>query len=326
LPDGIADARAKYKAFLPRVSLKYEFEENSNIYASVAKGNKPGDFTAIPANISAASLATVIAQQAFVVKEERSWNYEIGYKGALLDNRLVLTSALFWIDWSNQSVTSGFPIQQQNGTFTTLARQVNAGKSRVRGFELDASVAASDFFDFRVGYSFNDAKIRDYVDETERDLRDTNGVINNPADTDPSGQVAGRQIPQVPKHQIILSGNFHMPIMNGDWEAFFRQDFTFESKRYENVQNLAFAGNSYLLNLRAGIENDTWSLTLFYNNALNDKTPTVVTRLFDFNRTLLIPDPVQTFAGQPLRLTFFRDFRVGAPRRPQFGLTAIYKF
>ena len=325
LPDGIVEDTAKFKSFLPRVSARYKFDDGSNIYASVARGNKPGGFTLpLPTDINAASLTALFAADAQKVKEEKSWNYEIGYKGAFLDNRLVLTTAAFWIDWTNQSVTNGFPYQRASAaTFTTYARVTNAGKSRVRGLEIDGSFKASDSFDFRLGYSFDDAKILDYIDETERDLRDTNGLVGDA--TDPTGQVKGRQIGQVPAHQIIVSANFHRPVM-GDWEAFLRSDFTFESKRYENVQNLAYADNSYLLNLRAGIQNDRWSLTLFYNNALNDKTPNVVTRLFNFNKTLLIPDPVLTFAGQPYRLTFFRDFRVGAPRRPEFGLTAVLRF
>jgi outer membrane receptor protein involved in Fe transport len=326
LPDGIVDDTAKYKSFLPRISAKYKLSESSNVYASVARGNKPGGFTLpLPTDINPTFLAQLLASDAQKVKEEKSWNYEIGYKGALFDNRLVLTTALFWIDWTNQSVTNGFPYQRASAnTFTTYARVTNAGKSRVRGLEIDGSVKANEFFDFRLGYSYDDAKILDYVDETERDLRDTNGIVGDP--TDPTGQVKGRQIGQVPAHQIIVTGNLHAPIFNGEWTAFLRSDFTFESKRFENVQNLAYADNSYLLNLRAGVENDRWSLTLFYNNALNDKTPNVVTRLFNFNKTLLIPDPVLTFAGQPYRLTFFRDFRVGAPRRPEFGLTATVRF
>jgi hypothetical protein len=60
---------------------------------------------------------------------------------------------------------------------------------------------------------------------------------------------------------------------------------------------------------------------------LNDETPLVGTRLFDFNRTLLVPDPVRSFASlQRTTLTFYRDFIVSSPRRRQFGLMANYKF
>lgn len=324
--NGSIDDSKTTKTFLPRGTLRYELDDASNVYGTVARGNKPAAYNVIPTNITAASLAAYFAANAQNYDEETSWSYEVGYKGAFADNRINLSSALFWIDWSNQTLTNGFPIQQTNGSFTTAARLVNAGKSRVRGLELDANIRANEYFDFRIGYSYNQAKFRDYLDENEQNLRDTDGRIGNEATQgDSAGQVAGNKIPQTPAHQLILTGNFRMPV-NDSIDAFFRSDLTYEGNRFAQTHNLAKTGDSYLLNLRTGVETGGWSVTLFVNNALQDKTPLVITRLFNFNAPLLIPDPLTTFAGQPLRFTFFRDFRVAAPRKRQFGVTAVYRF
>ncbi len=325
---GTRELRAKYKSFLPRFTARYDLTDDSNIYLNLARGNKPGGFNNVPVNnMVAADIAAVFAAGAERYDEEKLWTYEVGYKASLLERRATITAAAFYNDWSNQGLTLGYPyLRISPASPTTFPRIVNAGKSRIRGLEFDANVMATDFFDFRVGYAYNDAEIRDYIDETERDLRDTDGQIGNEAtQRDPTGQVRGRKIPQTPAHQLILTGNLHAPV-SGDIQAFFRTDLTYESNRWAQVQNLAGTGDSYMLNLKTGIETDDWTLTLFANNALNDKTPTVVTRLFNFNSPLVIPDPVLRAVGPNTRLTFFRDFRVGAPRKQQFGVTALYRF
>ena len=47
----------------------------------------------------------------------------------------------------------------------------------------------------------------------------------------------------------------------------------------------------------------------------------VVTRLLDFDRTLLIPDAVRSFGPlQNTTLTFYRGFLVSLPRKREMGL------
>jgi len=332
--DGVVDTtpngtlKTKYTAFLPRATLRYMLADDSNVYATIAKGNKPGGFNVVPLlNMAPADIARVFAEGAERYEEEKLWSYELGYKASLFDRRATVSSSVFWLDWTNQGLTNGFPyLRITPATPTTFARIVNAGKSRIRGIEIDTSVRPTDWFDFRVGYSYNEAEVRDYIDENERDLKDTDGRIGNEATQgDSNGQVRGNKIPQTPAHKLIVSGNLRYEF-NDEVEAFFRSDLTYESNRWAQTHNLAGTGDSYLLNLKAGITNQDLTLTFFVNNALKDKTPLVVTRLFNFNRGLLVPDPVLTFAGQPLRFTFFRDFRVGAPRKQQFGATLLYKF
>jgi hypothetical protein len=157
-------------------------------------------------------------------------------------------------------------------------------------------------------------------------LKDTDGRIGNEATQgDSNGQVRGNKIPQTPAHNLIVSGNLRYD-MGNDVEVFLRSDLTYESNRFAQTHNLARTGDSYNLNFRTGFAKDDWTLTFFVNNALQDRTPVVITRLFNFNKGLLIPDPVLRFAGQPFRFTFFRDFRVAAPRKREFGATALYRF
>jgi outer membrane receptor protein involved in Fe transport len=323
-----------FKSFLPRFTARYELGSDWNLYGSVAKGNKPGGFNDVPADASAAARADFIARGADKFDEEDVWSYELGTKGRF--GRIYFNLAGYYLDWTKQQLTQSQPYQRTNNTFTTFPFIVNAGKSRIKGFEAELSGPITDWFDFRVGYSFNDARFVDFYDINTEELLDTDGRPSfldiaftqpNPADVDgPDGQVKGNKLPQTPRHDLNLSGNVRFPL-NEAMSFFFRSDYSYESKRFVQVHNLAFTGATHNLNFRTGVEWGNLTLTAFVNNALNDETPLVGTRLFDFNRSLLVPDPVRSFASlRNTTLTFYRDFIVSSPRRRQFGLMANYKF
>jgi outer membrane receptor protein involved in Fe transport len=323
-----------FKSFLPRMTARYELAPSWNLYGSVAKGNKPGGFNDVPADATEAARADFFARGADRFDEEDVWSYELGTKGRY--GNLYFNLAGYYIDWTKQQLTQSLPYQRTTNTFTTFPFIVNAGKSEIKGFEAELSGALTSWFDFRVGYAFSDARFVDFYDINTEELLDTDGQPSfldvdfkqrNPADVDgPNGQVKGNKLPQTPRHQVTLSGNFSFPMSEGR-SFFLRGDYSYESKRFVQVHNLAFTGATHNLNLRTGVEMGRMTLTAFVNNVLQDETPLVGTRLFDFNRSLLIPDPVRSFASlQKTTLTFYRDFIVSAPRRRQFGVTANLKF
>ncbi|ANY21082.1 Pesticin receptor precursor [Tsuneonella dongtanensis] len=323
-----------YKIFLPRVTARYELAPNWNLYGSVAKGNKPGGFNDYPSDARAASIADFDSRNLGAFDEESVWSYELGTKGRI--GGVNFNVAAYHLDWSQQQLTLSYPYQRTQGDFRTTPFIVNAGQSRVNGFEVELFGALSDWFDFRVAYAYNDAKFVDFYDENTEQIYDTDGRPSfldpeqtqvNPADVDgPDGQVKGNRLPQTPVHQLAVNGNVKFPVSNT--AAFFiRSDFTYDTKRYVQVHNLAHTGDSLNVNLRTGVELDNkLTLTLFVNNLTDDRSPVVGTRLFEFSRTLLVPDPLRVTFGQPVLLSFYRNFLVSAPRRRQIGVSANYKF
>ncbi|WP_206520296.1 TonB-dependent receptor [Altererythrobacter sp. BO-6] len=324
-----------YTAFLPRFTARYELTPDWNLYAAVAKGNKPGGFNDLPTNIVQSFLDDFIADGIETFDEEQVWSYEVGTKGLIPGTNLAFNVAGFYLDWTSQQLTQSQPYQQLNGSFTTTPFIVNAGASEIKGLEMELFGSLTDWFDIRLGYSYNDATFKDFYDENTEELLDTDGrpsfldadfTIPNPADVDgPNGQVAGNRLPQTPVHQLNASGTLRFPVGN-NVELFLRNDLMYESNRYAQVHNLTRTGDSYNWNIRAGAEFGDITVTAFVDNVLEDQTPLVITRLFDFNRTLLVPDPVRTFAGRPARLTFYRDYIVGAPRKRQFGVTVSWRY
>ncbi len=327
-PPATGIRRAKFDAFLPRFSVRFEPTETLTLHATAAKGNKPGGFNAFPLDARAADIASFTAQGFDIFDEESAWSYEIGAKGRIADV-INYSVAAFYTDWKSQQLSRGESYTRVNGTPNSVVFIQNAGESEIKGFEFDVSGKPADWLFLRFGYAYVDAKFTNFYDDTTEEIYDTDGRpgfltndTRNPADLDNlEGDVSGNRLPQTPTHQFIATGEINAPL-NGSLDFFVRGDLAYESKRYSQVDNLNWAGDSYNLNASIGIERPEWSLTVFARNLLNDKTPLVVTRLLDFNRPLSRINPLTGTFGT----SFFRDFAVSAPRKQQFGVTFAYNF
>lgn len=324
IPSNLTNALLEkdFKKFLPRVTALFKLTPNWNLYGNVAKGNKPGGFNSLPANASAASLAQLQAQfQAF--NEESARTIELGIKGGNEARTLQLSASIYQIDWDSQQLTLPFLYTTTTNTPSNSTAIVNAGKTKVKGAEIDLNYRPFESLNLRVAYALADAKIEDFVDFETADLYDTDGRVGTfDLAGDPTGQTAGAQLPQSPKHQVILSADYRRPLTD-NIKGFIRGDLTYESKRYDQVHNLAHTGNSNLLNLRTGIEIKDWTLTLWMDNALDDRTPASLTRLLNFGRLISIPPVIP---GNARQTTFYRDILATYPRKRTYGVTAKYAF
>lgn len=326
-PPATAQRSARFNAFLPRLTLRYEPSETLTLHATAAKGNKPGGFNNFPADARQADLDAFTAAGFDIFDEESAWSYELGAKGRL--GRINYSIAGFFTDWTSQQLSRGESYIRTNNTPNSVIFIQNAGQSEIKGFEVDFSGKPADWLFLRFGYTYVDARFTEFYDDTTEEIYDTDGRpgfltndTRNPADLDNlEGDVSGNRLPQTPTHQFIATAQITAPY-TGETDFFLRSDLAYESKRYSQVDNLNWAGDSYNLNVSIGLEHPNWNVTFFARNLLNDKTPLVVTRLLDFNRLLTRVNPL-TGLNQT---TFFRDFAVSAPRKQQFGLTLGYNF
>ncbi len=327
-PSPVRVGRIKSSTFLPRLTARYEATQDLTIFATGAKGNKPGGFNQYPSDIRATDIDLFNAAGFATFEEENAWSFEIGAKGRIAD-RINFSVAGFYTDWKNQQLSRGESYIRTTGTPNSVVIIQNAGESEIKGFEFDLSGKPADWLFLRFGYAYVDARFTDFYDDVTEEIYDTDGRpgfrldgTRNPADLDNlEGDVSGNRLPQTPTHQFIATAQVTAPL-SGVLEFFVRGDLAYESKRFSQVDNLNWAGDSYNLNVSLGIERPEWSLTIFARNLLDDKTPLVVTRLLDFNRPLFRVNPLTGTNA----LSFFRDFAVSAPRKQQFGVTFAYNF
>jgi iron complex outermembrane receptor protein len=359
---------ATFTNFLPRFTVDWQATPGFLVYGVVAKGNKPGGFNTgvFNAVYDDTQVAQLVAQGLDTFDEEEAWTYEIGAKTQWLDRRLTINLAAFYIDWKNQQLTNTVQIPRRDGALGSVSFTTNVGKSEVKGVEIESSARLAPWLSVRVGYAYTDARIKDFISDDQADLYITaedlarlDQVAPLPLFQAPGspgyadyllalaaaaparnkavaellalrGNAAGNHLPRVPEHQLSAGAQFDFPVSD-DVRGFFNTNLALESRRFTQVDNLLYAPDSVLVNLRGGIEWKGLSLTAFLTNALNDRTPADILRYIDPQQTLLRPalrpgEATAVVGGRNVSSTNLRDFAVTAPRLRNFGVTLLYRF
>jgi iron complex outermembrane recepter protein len=343
-----------YKSFLPRATVDWKITPDALLYAVVGKGNKPGGINAglLSAIYDDTEVARFRSLGITTFKEEKVWSYEIGAKTSWFDNRLTVNAAAFLLDWNNQQLTQTFSGIRRDGVPAQIAPTVNVGKSRIKGFEIELNGKVTDDINVRIGYALTDAKIRDFVNDDQADLYitaadiaalnataplPTGTIATNPNFTAQfnarlaaanaliaaRGQAAGQTLPRTPRNQV--QGSIAWSHQFSSVRGFARADYSYEGRRFTQIDNLGWAGNSHTLNLRGGIElNGGFTLAFFVTNLLNDRTPVDTLRSIDNAQTVVRPGlrPSEGVQGA----STIRDFPITAPRLRNFGVTASFKW
>ena len=240
-----------------RFNTSYKLGARNLIYATIAQGYRPGGF----------NLATPISG---VVLENRQYksddliSYELGGKFSLLDNRVYLSSALFYIDWSD--------IQASLRTPTGFGYLGNAGKAVSKGveLELEARDLVAEGLRFNLGYSYTNVKLTETVERIGFD---------------------GERVPYVPRHTLSLMADYETPVSadlklgfnwlstytSGTWTDFgpfqpVRDPATQQFVPSTNPNPLYLPIDEYwLTNVSMRLNGEGWSARLFVDNLFDKR-------------------------------------------------------
>jgi outer membrane receptor protein involved in Fe transport len=326
----IAYQKGTFDSVTPRFTARYDVTPSNHIYAVVAKGTKPGGLNSANADL--------VGFGHF--EEESAWSYELGTKNTFLDNRLLLNASVFRNKIDGYQLTDS--IVYQDGTPSTVVK--NVGKVQITGLELEAGYAPESIrgLNVRLNYSYIKTKIQEGLDLNEGVLADVadDGQVNCSLGLSPAGQtrvnalraqfpslastlicndatgavyfgkygsIAGRKLPRVPEHNINLGLDYSRPLA-GDWILNTGANLSYESKKYVQVDNLAYYGEATLLSAHLGFSNDNYAISLWGKNLTDEDSVIAASRFTDAT-------------NQTLRAFF------GTNRLPrQFGLTPTVKF
>lgn len=226
-----------YLEFMPKFTLSYDlpFKSGSNVYLSIGEGYKSGGFnnqmfseilqqrmmtevmSAMPG--MGAPDTEIDVDEIISYKPERSWNYEMGVHAACADGRVMTDLALFYIDMTDQQITT-FPDGTTTGRITT-----NAGKSRSFGAEAQIRFAPDKHWRFNVSYGYTNAKFRTYLDGDD--------------------DFSGKYVPYAPQHTLFLSAAYTHSI-GRDWSMTYNARLRGVGRIYWNEANDAWQ-NFYAL-------------------------------------------------------------------------------
>ena len=132
------------KAFTPRASINFKPTPDHNIYLSYSRGFKGGGFDPRGKGVNAPvtpPATTPTYQQIYnfiTFKPETVDSYELGWKAALFDHRLQLATAVFDAEYKDVQIP-GSSACTTNGVPNFCGVTTNAGKARMRGFEIETN-------------------------------------------------------------------------------------------------------------------------------------------------------------------------------------------
>jgi iron complex outermembrane receptor protein len=120
-----------YKTVLPQFGARYRVTNDDQLFISVAKNMKAPPnfvFSNVGTNVKFAADGTPVL--AGDVREETSWNTDIGYRHQ--DNRFIATFTAFGVNFKNRQATAFDPVA--NASIYT-----NVGDVKTKGFEIEAN-------------------------------------------------------------------------------------------------------------------------------------------------------------------------------------------
>lgn len=240
--------------FTPRVSLDYSVNDNMLVYASAARGVKSG-------GINNSTFVGLIAEERFF-DPDTNWTYELGAKNTLLNGAATLNATLFFIDWSNlqtQSTPTGAPIN-------TAVVLTNIGAATSKGVEIEGALRLSDYVSLDAGFAYIDAEYDDGV-ISARILRTAlcDDIVCNA-----NGDIGGNQLPRSSDIQWNVGASGTYPISNA-FELFGRVDVAGQSEQFVSELNVGTIEPRTLTNLRVGVRNDNWSVSVWAKNVFDKR-------------------------------------------------------
>lgn len=280
-PSFIGELNDNNWEFLPKAALKYDFNARNNIYLSVSKGYRSGGYNfqmfsdLIQSKMSADMTAAIneksggrmtqMGGDAFAertveydvegtvaFKPERSWNFELGSHLTSNDGSLMADLALFLINTHDQQLAQF----ASNG----LGRiTVNAGKSRSYGAEVSLRWQATKALSFTANYGYTHATFR-----TDVPLTTTAAASGN-------ASLKGKYVPFVPKHTLMLGGQYVFELNEGYFidNIVLNADFRGTGRIYWDVQNNYSQKFYGTLNARLAFLHKGSELALWANNIFN---------------------------------------------------------
>ena len=181
-----------FKEFTPRASLSFKPDDNNMVYASYSKGFKGGGFdprgsgTSAPSSNPPAPASYQDIYDFLGFDPEKVDSYELGYKGSLLDRRLTLSLAGFYMDYKDVQIPGSVGCLV-GGIKSFCGITTNAAKARLQGIEAETTaVLARDFagtgssFRFNGGFGFIDAKYKRFIGPTGADVANQRTFQNTP--------------------------------------------------------------------------------------------------------------------------------------------------
>jgi iron complex outermembrane receptor protein len=238
----------------PHVSLRYEFNDRVNAYVGFSQGFKSGLFNA--STIVAAGIKPPVVDPEVLNSIEGGVKTE--FTRAVRFNVSAFTYDYKNLQISSRDVTGGTVVQ-------------NAAAAKIYGGEAELAWAATDRLNLNAGLALTHTKFTSFPAAAIFTPRaDGHGNVASFADE------SGKKIPRTPTTTFNLTGDYTVPLMNGD--VTLSATYFWTSNYYWDVANIFDNEGSHSnVNVRASWMggDKKYKITAFVDNLFNDDRPIV---------------------------------------------------
>jgi iron complex outermembrane receptor protein len=235
----------------PQVILRYEINDDFNVYGSYSRGFRSGGFNQTGVGTIAAANGFFNVGDAF--DQETADTVELGLKTSFLDGRGNFSASVYQ---TKAEGTYYFVFLAANST----QNLGNIDEVEYRGFDLELNARLTDNFSINAGYGYTDSEITEFPDPV----------------------AIGAQAPLVSEYTFNVGAQYTLPLW-GDVEGLVRLDY---NRIGDTVFTIPFSapglvaqGDAFpvardpvnLVDLRAGIQADQWSIMAWSKNLLDEE-------------------------------------------------------
>jgi iron complex outermembrane receptor protein len=224
------------RGYNPKFTLSYTPDGDLTVYSTISKGFRPGGVT-LPVPTTG---AVICPAESPTYRPDSVWNYEIGEKAKMLDNRFVINSDLYYIRWDQIQQNITLPCGY---TYTT-----NAGNAESYGPEIELIARLTSELSVSANGAITHATIVDANPSTG--IQDGTRVLNIPKSTASLVLTYDRHVTETLDSVTRIMDSF-----------------------VGNTADIAFYPTtlpSYdLVNLGTGLTTPKWSANLFADNVIN---------------------------------------------------------
>ena len=238
---------------LPKFSISYDFNKDLLVYATAAKGFRPGGGTGPVPTEGPLSCEAQLMQEygtsEFVpgptsFKSDSVWTYELGEKFRTADRRVTVNASAYYTKWSS--------VQQVNALSSCgYVYTANVGDAEVKGGELEIDAIVVPDLAVSLNGSYADAALV------------SSSLIGG-------GFTPGTPIQDVPRWTASGSIAYRHSLSDA-LTLTARVDSTYVGSRTDVTFSTNTLPSYDLTNLRAGVEGNRWSAVLFVNNVADKR-------------------------------------------------------
>lgn len=217
-----------------RANLSYDITPDAMVYAQYSEGFRPGGINNTPG----------LTADLIPYTSDSLENYEVGAKTTWFGGKLTANVSVYEIKWSNMQIAASIP------NFSFIA---NVGAATIKGLELELAARPLPGLSLTGSMGLVDGAL---------DVDQTTGLIV-------AAGRAGDTIPNEPDFKAAFSAEYVWPIASG-FDGLARLDYAYTGESISTFRPTSpyyeTMGDFSNVNLRLGIEGETWGAFLFANN------------------------------------------------------------